>query len=217
MVSTLTSALSTPGRKPRSGRYLQFHPLRPAAGASAPAVFARRHHPRPAVQDRSGYGRAGGMQNDSSEPKGQGAELQRARFARPHRNADRRPDGQPLAWYGGDRGNKNRIAHDLELPLVAAAPLPAGDLARTVTNTHAVSCFAQSHLMQATRSTRMPSIAASTCRFFASDASSSAIRARRASSRPSAASDTCSPFQLSGSDSHPLDRPALTATFVMRL
>ena len=99
-------------------------------------------------QDRSERPAAGNAERQQ-RAEGPGAELQRAHFARPHRNADRRPDGQPVAGHGGDGGNQDRLAHDPELSLVAAAALPAGDLARTVTKTHAVSCLAQSHSIRA--------------------------------------------------------------------
>jgi hypothetical protein len=64
--------------------------------------------------------------------EGPGAELQCTHFARPHPNADRRPDGQSITGYGGDGGNQDWLAHGPELSLVAATSLPAGDLARTM-------------------------------------------------------------------------------------
>ncbi len=63
---------------------------------------------------------------------GPGAQLQRAHLARPHQNANRRPNGQSIPRHGGDGGNQDRIARDPELSLVAAHPLPAGDPARAV-------------------------------------------------------------------------------------
>ena len=87
-------------------------------------------------QDRSND-RAAGDAERQQRAEGPGAELQRAHFARPHPNADRRPDGQSVARHGGDGGDQDRIAHDPELSLVAAAPLPAGNLARAVRAPHA--------------------------------------------------------------------------------
>ncbi len=42
------------------------------------------------------------------------------------------PDGQSITRHGGDGGNQDRSAHDPELSPVAAAALPARQLARTV-------------------------------------------------------------------------------------
>jgi hypothetical protein len=58
--------------------------------------------------------------------------LQRADFSRSYPNADRRQDGQAVPRHGGDCGDQDRIAHDTRLSPVAAAPLPAGDLARAL-------------------------------------------------------------------------------------
>ena len=71
--------------------------------------------------------------------EGPGAELQRAHLARPHPDADRRPDGQSVARHGGDGRDQDRLAHDPELSAVAAAALPAGDVARAVRRLRAAS------------------------------------------------------------------------------
>ena len=92
---------------------------------SQDAVIRDRKQDRP---DNRGLG----AQNELQRAARPGAELHRAHFARPHADADRRPDGQSVARHGGDGGNQDRITHDPELSLVTAAPLPAGDIARAV-------------------------------------------------------------------------------------
>ena len=62
--------------------------------------------------DRAGD-RTPGAANDSQRAEGPGTELQRAHFARPHRHADRRQDGQPVARHGGDGGDQDRIARSI--------------------------------------------------------------------------------------------------------
>ena len=80
-------------------------------------------------QDRSQRPRTGNAER-YQRTEGPGAKLQRTYFARPHKNADRRPNGQFVTRHGGDGGNQDRVTHDFELSLVAAPPLPAGNLAR---------------------------------------------------------------------------------------
>ena len=82
-------------------------------------------------QDRADD-RALGAQNDSSEPKGQELNYSARISLDRTQDADRRPDGQSVARHGGDGGDQDRLAHDPELSAVAAAALPAGDLARAV-------------------------------------------------------------------------------------
>ena len=92
--------------------------------------LAGRHHPRPPAGPRR-RPRAGDAKRHQ-RAQGPGAELQRPHFTRPQPDADRRPAGQPVAGHGGDGGDQDGLAPDPELSPVAAAALPAGNVAREV-------------------------------------------------------------------------------------
>ncbi len=60
-------------------------------------------------QDRSGE-RMLGTAERIQRAERPGTELQRAHFAGPNQNADRRQDGQSVTRHGGDGGDQDRIA-----------------------------------------------------------------------------------------------------------
>ena len=86
-----------------------------------------RDRPRDRPDDRGQ-----GAPNDTSEPKGQELNYSaRISLDRTQMQIDEQT-GQPVARHGGDGGDQDRLAHHPELSAVAAAALPAGDLARAV-------------------------------------------------------------------------------------
>jgi hypothetical protein len=108
------------------GRYL--HSTR--YGLQGKCSASVRRHNRDQPQDRSTP--AAGTQTTAANRR-PGANQRAFRSTAP-KMQDRRPDGQPLAWHGGDR-ELNRIAHILSYPLSPRCSLPAGDLARMKTKT----------------------------------------------------------------------------------